>query len=263
MRSNAIKEARCRDEAQKLLKSFYVGAPGEIDLDALAGICKLSIEDGGIDSCDGRLVASKGNGGVIRVVRNIRSEGRRRFTIAHEIGHYRLHDEVLAIDDQRTLEAWSGVSIETEANIFAAELLMPHFLFSLELKNQRPSWALVNRLSSRYKTSKLATAIQMIEYMHEPCALVYSSVGVTRWCKRSNDFAGMNFYVPGGQKLHEYSLAYELFSKQDAVESKRGEKTYAKAWLTGYEWNEEAEVIEDSIRYGDDIASIIFVEDDI
>ena len=261
MKNRTVLETKCRDEANKVLKSFYVGAPEEIDLNVIANLCKLSIEHGSIDSCEGRLISNP-HGGIIRVGNN-QSEERMRFTIAHEIGHYRLHKKVLIIDNQQNLNTWHDQSIETEANIFAAELLMPEFLFVQELRGKTPSLELVNKLSRRYKTSKLASAIQMIEYTNEPCALVYSACGKIKWCKRSHCFAEMGFYIPIHEDLHKYTLAYELSQNQDNSMNMRG-KTLAKAWLSGYEENNNNDdVWEDSARYGEDIISIIFVEDDI
>lgn len=63
------------------------------------------------------------------------SPARQRFTIAHELGHYLLHrpGEGVAYVDKaflvkfRNAESSSGeYSEEIEANLFAAELLMPH-----------------------------------------------------------------------------------------------------------------------------------------
>jgi Zn-dependent peptidase ImmA (M78 family) len=58
---------------------------------------------------------------------------RQRFTVAHELGHYLLGDEdSLHIDRELRLRSnlsSQGVdSDEIEANLFAAELLMPGFL---------------------------------------------------------------------------------------------------------------------------------------
>lgn len=60
--------------------------------------------------------------------------GRRRFTIAHELGHWRLHrgaDEASVFCRSGSIEAEAteatplGASPEQEANLFAATLLMP------------------------------------------------------------------------------------------------------------------------------------------
>ncbi|HTQ40238.1 MAG TPA: ImmA/IrrE family metallo-endopeptidase [Pirellulales bacterium] len=57
-------------------------------------------------------------------------ENRQRFTIAHELGHHFLHSESLYFDDRvlrfRDAESSEGINTdEMEANLFAAELLMP------------------------------------------------------------------------------------------------------------------------------------------
>ena len=58
-------------------------------------------------------------------------ETRRRFTIAHEIGHYVLHEHLIGdgIVEDALLRA-EGLSnfVETEANKFAADILMPWHL---------------------------------------------------------------------------------------------------------------------------------------
>lgn len=57
---------------------------------------------------------------------------RQRFTIAHELGHFFLHLEKVG---SQTIICSKGESnpLETEANNFAAELLMPREMFLLEL----------------------------------------------------------------------------------------------------------------------------------
>lgn len=64
---------------------------------------------------------------------------RQRFTIAHEIGHYKLHSYVpLFIDEYkgaiyRSKEIPQNYKMEKEANAFAASLLMPSELISKKL----------------------------------------------------------------------------------------------------------------------------------
>src|SRR5262245_36598970 len=92
--SPALWEARkeqCRQNARDLLAATFVSAPSDIDLNALAFKAgKLTIEEGGLQGADGRIVADGKNGGKVRVKAGLSRE-RFRFTVAHEIGHCRLH----------------------------------------------------------------------------------------------------------------------------------------------------------------------------
>ena len=93
---------------------------------------------------------------------------RRRFTAAHELGHFVLHRETMGrfrADTDATLrEAEDDVAdrMEREANRFAAELLMPAEVCrarAAELRNKHgccPRGVLVYRLSSELLVSREA-----------------------------------------------------------------------------------------------------------
>lgn len=86
------------------------------------------------------------------VLRGASSEQRRRFTIAHEIGHFVLHPQRLAPERGGAGNAaWQAQ--EREADQFAAELLMPEHLV-------REAVALhgadVSRLAGRFDVSQQA-----------------------------------------------------------------------------------------------------------
>ncbi|TNE42434.1 MAG: ImmA/IrrE family metallo-endopeptidase [Alphaproteobacteria bacterium] len=59
---------------------------------------------------------------------------RRRFTIAHEIGHFVLHESLIGdgiVEDALWRSRKLSSKIETQANAFAADLLMPWHLIEL------------------------------------------------------------------------------------------------------------------------------------
>lgn len=96
---------------------------------------------------------------------------RRRFTIAHEIGHLILHkDEDLHVDEAspigfRTEASAAGVDVnEIEANQFAAELLMPVYLLRSEIerlpKNIETDEA-IKKLADRFKVSDQAMTFRL------------------------------------------------------------------------------------------------------
>lgn len=74
---------------------------------------------------------------------------RRRFTIAHEIGHLLLG---------HTCNEGSGTTNETEANIFASELLMPLKL----LKSDYPRIKNLPDLAKLYRVSQQAMSYRLI-----------------------------------------------------------------------------------------------------
>ncbi|WP_334085047.1 ImmA/IrrE family metallo-endopeptidase [Helicobacter typhlonius] len=80
---------------------------------------------------------------------------RRRFTLAHELGHFLLHKQYLEnnkkIEDAILFRRQSNINcIELEANEFAAELLMPKDDFEKEVKNGNNT---IEKLSSCFQVS--------------------------------------------------------------------------------------------------------------
>jgi len=90
---------------------------------------------------DGRAIAPNGAGG----------SGRRRFTIAHEIGHFVLHPERRPERGGAVDEA--GRAEEREADAFAAELLMPEHLVREAVRTHGPDAA---RLAERFEVGRRA-----------------------------------------------------------------------------------------------------------
>lgn len=66
-------------------------------------------------------------------VNSLHHPNRRRFTLAHELGHYFLHRNHTVFNDRALFRAENQInSKEREANEFAASLLMPEADFVLE-----------------------------------------------------------------------------------------------------------------------------------
>jgi Zn-dependent peptidase ImmA (M78 family) len=96
------------------------------------------------------------------------AETRRRFTIAHELGHYVLHRDLIGagLDDDRAYRSSEagryrntriGSRQETQANKFAADLLMPYRLIQELQKEGLGTQSLARRL----KVSEHALAIRL------------------------------------------------------------------------------------------------------
>lgn len=83
------------------------------------------------------------------------AEVRRRFTIAHEIGHLILHNPV---DEAYRDVTFEGSIVEARANGYAAALLMPFRLLQEEVDTFGPYPAL---LAQRFKVSEAAMRIRL------------------------------------------------------------------------------------------------------
>jgi len=253
-----FQEKLCRDAARCVLEELCVRAPDQIDLPTLAWIGgrKLLIEEGGLKTAEGRLVATA-SGGVIRIRADIEPVGRKRFTIAHEIGHRVLHGLAPSTDTLRELRAWSQGSKETEANIFAGELLMPEFLFKPLVVRDSPSLAFIDSLANRFRTSNLATAVHFVMHTPEPCALVVSKNGSYSWSKKSPTF---EFHIKNGP-LHKYTGAADLWVGR--AERPGMLRTPAGAWLESFDPEGREDIMEDSRKLDEFgmVVSLLWVYD--
>jgi len=96
------------------------------------------------------------------------SKKRRRFTIAHELGHFILHSKSksLFIDKNnsvlyRNSESSTGEYLkEREANAFAAALLMPIPLIAQEIKSLDGN-DIVEKLASKFQVSTQAMSFRL------------------------------------------------------------------------------------------------------
>lgn len=117
---------------------------------------------------------------VIAYATHIQSEGFRRFSIGHELGHYLLegHADALLPIGQSIHESRAGYrsedKYEREADHFSARLLMPNPLFSQAMRSAGEGLEAIVTLASICETSLLATASRYVEETDLPIAMVVS-----------------------------------------------------------------------------------------
>jgi len=118
---------------------------------------------------------------VIAYATHIRSDGFRRFSIGHELGHYLLegHAEVLLPPGRPMHQSQAGYRsedrYEREADHFSARLLMPNPLFAQAMRSAGDGLEAIISLASLCETSLLATANRYVEETDLPMAMVVSS----------------------------------------------------------------------------------------
>ena len=123
------------------------------------------------------------------------NRGRRRFSVAHELGHYYIptHKDLATGwcgDADMTAGAHSGKVQEWEANDFATELLMPRYLFARDARGRDPTFKEIVELAEpdMYDVSRTAAALRYVDVTRSACALVSARDGIIEWVAKSENF---------------------------------------------------------------------------
>jgi hypothetical protein len=216
-----------RIKGREVLARFRVKTVSEIDVEAFAADYDLYVRDGGLEGAEGRMTRGR-IGGRIRIRRDIEDERRRRFIIAHELGHYLLHRDRPALCAAQDLVRYEPGNAETEANAFAAEVLMPGALIEPHCHPRRPTLDVVKALAERFNTTFTATAIRFVDLTEEACAVAWSENGRIKW-----SIPGRNFYpaVTFGRALSGLSHAGDAFRGKQLP--KDPELVPGHAWVDG------------------------------
>lgn len=172
--------------AERLLRSLGVTEPEEIDLEAIAwhmGVVKVKYRE--LDGCEARIVGL-GDQAIITVDDRAMPR-RRRFSLAHELGHWHFHrGRTLLCRHEDIGERRGGHEAERSANRFAADLLLPSYLL-LPIARQHPRLTLkmLRETAGRFDASLTATAIRLVETGHTPIVLVHHTLAGRKWFVRS------------------------------------------------------------------------------
>lgn len=140
------------------------------------------------DTADGvsGLLIKIGDQFGIMYATHIRSEGFRRFSIAHELGHYFIEGHPDALLSGGLHESRAGFisvdSYEQEADHFAAALLMPEHPFRHALDDYDAGLGCIQVLSKACETSLTATAIRYSALTRDGVAVILSRGPSIEWC---------------------------------------------------------------------------------
>ena len=161
----------------------------DIPIELVAAGLGATVIEKPMSSSDGRIVFGKRKT-IITINSNIEYEGKRRFTIGHEIGHLCMHKEHLVVhnDNDATLEYFQRGSQETEANEFASELLMPEHLFREISDEYEFGPELLRYLAEFFKTSVTSVAYHYFKFGNHPICLIYSYNNKVKYWMRPDPY---------------------------------------------------------------------------
>ena len=168
----AVRRKHIRALVERLLAEHQVTTP-PVAADRIARELGLAVVWAPAeDELSGFIFRDKEKDNAIIGVNSNHHPNRQTFTIAHELGHFLLH-EVDDVHVDRRFRVWlrdsassEGTEIdEKEANLFAAELLMPTQLLIQDLKRIRDVDLLdedvLARLASEYSVSTQAMTFRL------------------------------------------------------------------------------------------------------
>ncbi len=231
--------------ARSLLAQLKLRRIGEMD--SFAALLGLRIKEVDSDGFEGALVrVPQRLKGIVAINRDIREDGRKRFTFCHEVGHFILpgHGTTDCICLSDEVESWRKSMPEQElaANQFAAELLLPYKEIQPFVQKKDLTIALAKTVSKEFRASLTAASLKCVEVTEERCAVVFSVAGSIKWFRRNESF---HYFVRVNQKVSDDSYAAQLFSGMQVDEPFGA--VPADAWLEAENLPSDARIWEDSI----------------
>lgn len=203
--------------ARQLLTQYEIQNPTEVPIEELIWAQGCIYDEKLMTGAEGRIIFQGSSSAIIVINKNITHPAKKRFVQAHELGHLRLHrllQPFFHCNAQVFLERNKLGSHESEANAFAAELLMPNSLIQPLFQAKEFNINLLKDIAHRFKTSLTATAFRYIELGAVPIAVFYSANGQIEWAHRSADFIanGLTIKVP----LPKLSVTYRCLIERVA-----------------------------------------------
>jgi Zn-dependent peptidase ImmA (M78 family) len=171
----AVRRKQIREIVQKLLSAHDI-TTAPVDVDRIARTLGIAITRDEVDNdLSGFLYREKGTKTAIIGANKSHHSNRQRFTIAHELGHFFLHEgEIIHLYSRhqafrinlRDGESSKGEdNDEKEANLFAAELLMPAAFIAEDLRGRDldlfDESEYLQKLAKKYKVSAQALTFRL------------------------------------------------------------------------------------------------------
>lgn len=159
----------------------------------------ITLSEGDYGSCfDGLLEHRAGRFHIYCNSARSQTAGRRRFTLAHELGHYFIDEHRLALLSGRTPAHCSVHGgppsinpIEREANHFASALLVPPSRLEALCREAPAGLALALKVKERFDVSITSAALRVVNLNLCPCLVIKWEPDESTW-KRPSELARHN-----------------------------------------------------------------------
>jgi Zn-dependent peptidase ImmA (M78 family) len=228
--------------AAQLIANYCYENPKQLNVEELAFAENLIIKESDSKNFYGRLMYNA-NAGIITVNKIISDTGARRFTVAHEIGHFfnernlkltepaeynKSREYLFRCVENDFTNANKIKRREANANEFAAELLMHRPWFNAFIIKREINFELIKEIANYFSVSLSAAAFRYVNIGKYPAAVIYSKDGIVKW-NAFHDYFPFKF-LPKGLKVPKESAAFDFFAGRTM--QTEYDLVPAKAWFS-------------------------------
>ena len=214
--------------AERMLLELGIERPDQIDLEAIAWEHGAAVKYRPLDECEALIVGGQRH--AIITVNSRSSPVRKRFSLAHEIGHWHHHRGRLLFcgDEDIDNPAHSPLNPEKQADQFASDLLMPDYMFRPRItKLKRLVLSASDEIADEFHVSRTTALLKLADSNCFPIMLVCHNKHRRRW------FHGApmvpRWWFPNNELDHE-SIAFDMLFG-GASELTYARKIGADAWF--------------------------------
>lgn len=223
--------ARSLSAAERHLRYLGVTAPRDIDLEVVARARGASVTYRPLQGAEAH-IQGQGDEAVI-TVNSLSLPERQRYSLAHELGHWHHHrgQRLFCRGDEASVWKKGKTDPERSADAYAADLLMPSFLFVPAAEAcQAADINAVRALGKPFGTSLTATAIRLIERGPFPALVAwFDKSGMFGWARRNHRLLAPEVRLL--PRLHQDTAAFDVLYGGRATG--KAAATRADAWVLG------------------------------
>ena len=243
------------------LNYFGVSKPEEIRLNVLSLGCNAKIKHKTLTGCEAYIIGVGDNATIF--VSNEVGRSRQRFCIGHELGHWMLDRGTPRFScTEKDIGGHNifQMGVEARANRYAADLLMPEFLFKPACSDMDMDLNSVRELSRLFRTSLMATAIRFVKLGSYPAIFAWYN-GKNGELIRFVSCPDLPAWLRPSDNLHHETYAMEILCGKMA-DSGGPKPVQASCWFNTRNAYEH-DVHEHSIKgYGDMVLTMLWWKDE-
>jgi hypothetical protein len=193
------------------------------------------VDEDDLDGFAGALVPSDSGKRWGILCQSGQSPGRRRFTVAHEFGHYLLHRQKYPEgihSKEAGVDGRTKVEVEREANEFAAYLLMPFDDFKRQISTRdMPDFDVLSGCAERYCVSLAAATLRWLRYTERRAMIVVSIDGFAKWAWASSPALKSGRYISTSRSPFELPSGSAVGRNEFTAETKAGIDHPSGVWF--------------------------------